>query len=245
MNIRLLLNLPARIRFAVKHPAYASNALLRALTLADERLVARITDAKPLQVRSFMREPFRDKSITKCFGQFSQLLDKLECPGASPYSKHVLLQYAVVRALRPNLVVETGVANGVSSTYLLQALRKNGHGTLHSIDIGDAEYLPPGNATGWIVPDHLREDWSLHLGDSRQLLPKLLSQLGEIDLFIHDSLHTYEMMTFEYQTAYPHLREGAVMISDDATWNAAFDDFVRLVVPREAGVARGLGLMKK
>jgi len=33
--------------------------------------------------------------------------------------------YVVIRALKPNIIVETGVANGASSFYLLLALKRN------------------------------------------------------------------------------------------------------------------------
>ena len=58
------------------------------------------------------------------------------------------MQYAAIRSLRPEVVVETGVANGVSTAYLLLALDQNGKGILHSIEIGDPAYLPPGPAAG-------------------------------------------------------------------------------------------------
>src|SRR5439155_10300973 len=52
--------------------------------------------------------------------------------------------YAMVRALRPRRVVETGIHDGLGSTALLAALRRNGSGELVSID--------PKPGTGWLVP---------------------------------------------------------------------------------------------
>lgn len=42
--------------------------------------------------------------------------------------------YSLIRSEKPETVVETGVANGFSSTVILSALQKNGHGTLISVD---------------------------------------------------------------------------------------------------------------
>ena len=42
--------------------------------------------------------------------------------------------YAVCRIRNPGIVVETGVASGVSSSYILCALENNEHGELYSID---------------------------------------------------------------------------------------------------------------
>jgi len=79
---------------------------------------------------------------------------------ADLFAKKILVQYAAVRALNPQCVVETGVANGVSSSYLLLALHKNGgSGRLHSIGLDDPAFLPPGDKPGWLVPDWLREGW--------------------------------------------------------------------------------------
>jgi predicted O-methyltransferase YrrM len=45
------------------------------------------------------------------------------------------LIYALVRSLKPSIVVETGVAGGMSSCYILKGLRDNNKGELFSIDL--------------------------------------------------------------------------------------------------------------
>jgi len=49
--------------------------------------------------------------------------------GLAPYL------YVAVRALKPSIVVETGVGSGMSSSFILRALAMNGFGTLYSIDL--------------------------------------------------------------------------------------------------------------
>src|SRR5687767_12401824 len=113
--------------------------------------------------------------------------------------------YVVVRAAKPRVVVETGVASGVSSAHILRALAANGTGALYSIDLPNVQEhstLPKGRMSGWIVPDSLRKRRKLYLGDSRELLPELLQDLGNIDMFLHDSDHSYENMTFEFEQAF-------------------------------------------
>ena len=135
--------------------------------------------------------------------------------------------YLLVRAIKPNTIVETGVSSGESSAYLLQGLFDNNHGKLFSIDL-PPEYdqakrntvLLKDNLPGWIIPDYLRNRWELQLGPSQDLLPPLLDKLGEIDMFWHDSLHTYDHMMFEYLESWKHLRENGIIFSDDiATLN--------------------------
>jgi len=160
-------------------------------------------------------------------------------PGATATQDRGPVLYAITRALRPEFVVETGVANGSSTYYFLAALEANGKGRLSSIDLppgqdlnseyrrADAIDVAKGHEPGWLVPEQLRSRWELHLGDTRVVLPKVLASLPPLDFFFHDSEHTYEAMTFEYESAWPRLKPGAVLGSDDIGYNRAFFDFVR------------------
>jgi predicted O-methyltransferase YrrM len=120
--------------------------------------------------------------------------------------------YLLVRAAKPRVVVDTGVLYGASSAHILAALARNGTGELHSIDLGVAADEPPHD---FFVPHDLKARWRLIIGDSRRVLPALLMRLGRVDLFHHDSLHTFEHMTWEYRTALPYLANGGVLSSDD------------------------------
>lgn len=133
--------------------------------------------------------------------------------------------YALVRLLKPGVMVETGVADGTTSAYILRAMEENGRGKLYSIDLPSSR-LPAGKAPGWIVPEELRKRWELRVGDAAGLLPPLLEELGEIDIFLHDSLHTYGHMLFEFRAAWPRLKAGGLLLSHDIGRNAAFFDFV-------------------
>ncbi|MDT8069966.1 MAG: class I SAM-dependent methyltransferase [Terriglobia bacterium] len=145
------------------------------------------------------------------------------------------LCYAVVRALRPDRVLETGVAHGITTAFLLKALETNGTGHLWSID------LPPlvpkaREFVGRAVPERLRSRWTLCRGQSHRILPGLVRQLQPLDIFIHDSLHTYRNETFEFATAWPHLRRGGLLISDDIEAHPAWLDWQHRVQPSLAAV---------
>ena len=139
--------------------------------------------------------------------------------------------YALVRLLQPEKVVETGVADGTTSAYILQALEDNGRGHLYSIDLPSPQ-LPPAKTPGWIVDAALRRRWTLRIGASSELLAPLLNELGQIDVFLHDSLHTYDNMLFEYRTAWPFLKTGGLVLSHDVGRNSAFFDFASEVGKR-------------
>jgi predicted O-methyltransferase YrrM len=136
------------------------------------------------------------------------------------------LCYLACRLLEPETVVETGVAYGVSSAYILTALRENGRGMLHSVD------LPPlrrrsGRFWGIAVDQDLRFRWRLHRGPSVSILPRLLREIPTVDLFVHDSLHTHRNMRREFDTIWPHLKEGALLLADDVERNHAFGELAR------------------
>lgn len=155
--------------------------------------------------------------------------------------------YSTVKTREPEVVVETGVCNGASTHVILSALNENGSGHLYSIDYpyysdesledfrektfedyGGAA-IPSDKEPGWIVPSNLRTRWSLIEGKSQDELPDLLRKLESVDLFIHDSEHSYDCMIFEYSTVWPSISEGGLLISDDIEWNTAFADFSKKI----------------
>jgi len=166
-------------------------------------------------------------------------------------------QYMLVRALKPDVYVETGVFDGVSSSVILQAMEDNGKGKLVSIDLpasetikGATDYmpettLPPGHNPGWCVPERLRHRYDIRFGDARELLPKAMKDYPSIDVFFHDSLHTYDHMTFEYRTAWPHVKDGGFILSDDIFANPAMFHFSKEVGRKYLNIRNGFGCIKK
>jgi predicted O-methyltransferase YrrM len=132
--------------------------------------------------------------------------------------------YLLVRATRPRIVVDTGVLYGASSAHILAALAHNRRGKLHSIDLGHDVGEPPHD---YFVPPELQRHWELIIGDSRRELPPLLRRCGSIDLFHHDSLHTREHMTWEYETACRYLSDDGVLSSDDVQHPLSFSGIFR------------------
>lgn len=133
--------------------------------------------------------------------------------------------WCLVRHLRPRVVVETGVARGLTTRLLLQALGENGAGRLWSID------LPPwrhgSQVAGQVaaaVPRELMGRWTLVEGSTRRRLPGLLRDLGTIDLFVHDSSHSYRNMSFELAQAWDAVRPGGFLLIDDVHRNDAFHE---------------------
>ena len=90
-------------------------------------------------------------------------------------------------------------------------------------------HVPPGYEVGWLVPEKMRNRWTLILGDSKKELPKLLNSFDVVDVFFHDSLHTEEHILFELESVFPKLRRGCYLLADDVNeyWSLAFVDFCK------------------
>jgi len=180
--------------------------------------------------------------------------------GAIGYTEGVYL-YAVLRTVRPEVMVETGVANGFSTAFSLLALQANETGRLHSVDMPrevGREYepgtfyegegragIPPGSEPGWLIPEALKKRWTLILGRSQEELPPLLGRLGTIDTFMHDSEHSFDCMWFEFSAAWPALRQGGVLVSDDVNSTQAFGRFAAQEGRDPVRLARGMALLRK
>jgi predicted O-methyltransferase YrrM len=133
--------------------------------------------------------------------------------------------WCLTRHLRPARVVETGVARGITSRIVLEALERNGSGHLWSIDLPQLLRPELNEQVGAAVDQRLRRRWSYVEGSSRRRLPGLLARLGQIDLFIHDSRHTEYNTRFELEQAWSRLRPGGVAVADDIDTNWGFRAF--------------------
>ena len=69
--------------------------------------------------------------------------------------------------------------------------------------------------------------WFYAWGSSRRRLPAVLSQLGQIDLFVHDSLHSERNVRFEIDLAWTFLRPGGAIVVDDIGVNRGLWNFIR------------------
>ncbi len=129
----------------------------------------------------------------------------------------------LIRIEKPKVVIETGLETGFGAEYILQALDENGAGHLWSIDpVQHAEY-----ASNPIV--HPR--FTFIQKRSQDAIESLFIEIGDFDFFIHDSDHSYECQTFEYEAAWNFVRPGGLIISDDPFWeippHGAWDEFLK------------------
>jgi methyltransferase family protein len=146
--------------------------------------------------------------------------------------------WCLARHLRPNRVIETGVARGLTTRALLEALERNGSGHLWSIDLPPLLEEGLAQQTAAAVPERLYDRWTLLRGSSRRLLPGLVTELGQIDLFLHDSMHTARNLRFELEQVWPALTPGGAALIDDVEKNTATGEFLQTHPNTSAVISR-------
>ena len=160
--------------------------------------------------------------------EYEEVVDHIRSIGKGPYvkdwamaKKHGLILYNTIRNKRPDCVLETGVANGFSTRIILEAMEKNGSGKLYSVDIKNdvGKFVKAG-------PSKIKKRWNLIINKKMRQLDSLIKR-GGLDIFIHDSDHSYKNMIYEFDVAYKRVRSGGLIMSDDTNSNSAFLDFCR------------------
>jgi Methyltransferase domain len=244
--------LGARLRYCLMHPVttvadIAADPLQMWMTLQDG-YVARRERSRPRcqyesddnweqRLHDSLGVPWPCKEASEFWTVWPNVISELEAKGIRPGPESfqwwndgdaglVRAIWCLIRHMRSKKVVETGVAHGVTSRFILEALERNGDGHLWSID------LPPEdrswrNQIGAAVGDRYKDRWSYIAGSSRRRLPELLSRLGEIDLFIHDSLHSERNVRFELDRAWAAVRPNGALVVDDVDANWGFQSFTQ------------------
>lgn len=179
-----------------------------------------------VNVLSLSKPPFEISNELKQTNFLSDLDAQIKrhpaSSGRGPMGYEAELLYTCVRLVKPKLIVETGVGSGFSTALMLKALEKNNLGMLYSID-----FYKDNESCGWIIPNSLKNRWKLINGLSALHLNPLLNQLRQIDIFVHDSEHSYKNMISEFRTVWPHLKKGGIFMAHDVGRNDAFFDFLR------------------
>ena len=112
--------------------------------------------------------------------------------------------YAIVRATKPKIVVETGTEKGLGSLVLAEALIKNESGRLITIDMEPSSGLLIGPEYGGVI--------ERVIDDSLQAI----SKIDRIDLFIHDSDHSAEHESREFKLLQSRLSSKGIVLSDNS-----------------------------
>lgn len=148
-----------------------------------------------------------------------------------------IILYVLVRHYRPACCLETGVFYGGTTCFILNALRRNNYGKLISIDlpriesdnfnpkhhkVGDSEYIPKPLDVGFLVHPAQKKHWKLICGNSLDEIPRIDEQ---IDLYNHDSDHSFAFVKKEMSLVLYKLNRDAIIMADDLDWSNGFYSF--------------------
>lgn len=168
-----------------------------------------------------------DESTHSSFSkEWDALVHSLDLEGESKFPPEYDVEvqtartlYVLVRWRQPDVILETGIARGLSSFALLSAAEMNGRGLVYSCDV-DPE-------SGGFVPDSLKHRWKKRIFSAKNAqaaFEDLLKDVGDIDFFFHDSNHREDWMRFEFAAVMPRMSGGGILGADDVDLNRAFLD---------------------
>jgi len=175
--------------------------------------VSAVTGARIRQVRVWMQELEDDSRLADHLARRLRSNPRRRICATEPHWARRSGWYAIVRAAEPDHVVESGTHLGLGSCIIAAALLRNGHGRLTTIDIDpDAGYL-------------IGEPWASSIDRRIGNSLDILGTLRNLDMFVHDSLHTYDYETRELTAVEPNLRANGIILSDNAHDSSALSDW--------------------
>jgi predicted O-methyltransferase YrrM len=170
--------------------------------------VAAVADIGIERAEAYLREVAEDEGLRDHIARVTAASPDAHFADTTPRYGRRLGWYALVRALRPGVVVETGVDKGLGACVFAAALERNaaeGHpGFYCGIDRNPA--------AGYLLAGRYARFGQLLLGDSIEQL----KGVERIDFFVHDSDHAAAHEAREYETVESRLSEGAIVLSDNA-----------------------------
>jgi predicted O-methyltransferase YrrM len=150
--------------------------------------------------------------------------------------------YLLTRLLEPDTILEIGVANGISTLYILEALNKlETTADVRAIDkpqfeshirkkrgarglSGVGGIIPDEKETGWVasINHRSRHGYQYYVGDFTQVLPKIVDSMPPVDLAIYDASKDSDEMQMAYEILIQSLSSQGVLVSDDIEVNDTF-----------------------
>lgn len=214
--------------------------------LLSIKLIAEYYDADISELEGYYKELQQDKEFLNALNKRIE-----ECRDRYPkglflnknmdtidwFGNQRIALYVILRHLKPEVCVETGVFYGGTTAFMLNALNKNNKGKLISIDlpdndisedverhekVGNSEVIPQGLKTGFIIPEYLKERWEFIVKDSIEALKEIKE---EFTFFSHDSEHSKDFMFNELELAKSKMPSNGTLFADDINWSNGFLQF--------------------
>lgn len=275
MGLIRFLNL-SDVKKGIKNPRKAYRAIYQDMTgdsatsvddttLLDDKYInvySSIFDKNSKEITKLISE-MRQESVQHRLTEVANIMEQypFQIGGAKAAGE---MAYLATRICKPDTGLEIGVANGVSTYYILTASEhQNNELDFRAIDkpmfqkqirekrgkrglkeVGGI--IPDEYEAGWIAPRSLRNKYGhqYYVGDFNEILPSIIEDLGPLDLALYDASKDKEEMKYAYHQIINNLNPGGVLISDDIGVNSAFEVATRTSAGRSIKIA-GCGMFRK
>jgi len=180
--------------------------------------IAVISGCKAQVIENYIAELEGDKALRETLERCTrESRERFNCDVEPRYGRR-LGWYALVRATKPRVVLETGVDRGLGTAVIAAALKRNTEegaaGLVYATDI-----VP---TCGHLLAEPYKSYCRILLGDSVASL-KAFGQ--PVDIFIHDSDHRPEYEWAEFVAIEHRLHPGSLVMSDNSRFTSKLLEF--------------------
>jgi predicted O-methyltransferase YrrM len=128
------------------------------------------------------------------------------------------LMQDAIRAVRPKVGVEVGLAFGISTLYILEAFSEVGAEKLIGMDPAQHDPYWRGGGLHNISRAGFDGLYEFHEETSQQLLPALVGRRQHIDFAFIDGWHTFDHVLIDFFYIDQMLNTGGVVVFDDVAY---------------------------
>jgi predicted O-methyltransferase YrrM len=184
--------------------------------------IAVVSGHKVSEIQNYLRELEQDEALRALLRERTLARPDRHNSDVEPRYGRRLGWYALVRATKPRVIVETGVDRGLGTAVLAAALMRNAKegypGLVYATDI-----VP---ACGHLFAEPYKSHGKILLGDSVELLKQFPEP---VDIFLHDSDHRPEYEWAEFLAIEPRLHPRSIVMSDNSQQTSKMFEFAERI----------------
>jgi len=184
-------------------------------------MISDITGCDLNKILAFIEEIENDVELKRHVKKYTEMSEESYVADKDAKFAKRIGWYVFVRAIKPKVVVETGIDKGLGSCVLAAAIKRNVEEGYDGYYYGTDINLK----AGYLLDGVYKKHGEILYGDSIESLKKLNKT---IDLFINDSDHSAEYEKMEYETIINMIADNAIILGDNSHTTDKLYDFAML-----------------